>query len=498
MSEPSRFLPQEGCPEEVQRLMAEHPVLRAYILVLQQQIGLVQALQDQVRLLEGQVKALGDRLELDSHNSHKPPASDQGHPPKRLRCASDRLPGAQAGHKGTHLSFREQADHLERHRVCLCTHCGCDVSEVPTDQIVRRQVYELPPLALEVTEHQAEIKVCPCCQTRLQASFPEGVNQTTQYGPRVKGLLVYLNNYQLVPYQRIGELFRDLFGQPVSAGLIYSANEHAYEKLLVTEKGIKASLSSSGVTHFDETGLYEKGRRIWLHSASNASYTYYHADPRRGKEAMDNAGILPGFKGVAVHDHWEPYKHYETCDHAFCNAHHTRELVRAFEQDQKSWAKGLKDLLYEIKDTVCRAKEKGYSALCPEQLEPLRLRYRALIETAKADYPDLPPKEPGKRGRLKQDKSKNLLDRLDRYEQDTLRFMYDFRVPFDNNLAERDLRMIKVKQKISGTFRSREGSAFFCRIRGVISTWKKQSHTILESLTRCFQTFPLPIGNTPE
>ena len=481
---PSQLAP----PEEVAQLLAEHPVLGAYIWALQQQIVSLQA---QVDSLQGEVKALRDRLDLDSHNSHIPPSSDKGRATKSLRAKSERPPGAQEGHKGTHLAFHAHPDHIICHGLSVCDQCGADVSGTPVEKILRRQVYELPRLHLEVSEHQAEVKVCPCCLSRLQAIFPQEMAQPTQYGPRVKALLVYLNNYQLVPYQRIGDLFSDLFGQPVSCGLIYSANQRAYDQLAVSEKQIKAALSVACVAHFDETGLYEMGKRIWLHSASNASCTYYHADKKRGKEAMDRAGILPSFKGVAVHDHWQPYNHYETCDHAFCNVHHIRELQRAYEQDQKTWAKDLKDLLYEIKDTVDKVKEKGKSHLPCVQVDLFRDRYRALIETAKQDYPDKPPKQKGKRGRVKQDKSKNLLDRLDRYQQETLRFMYNFAVPFDNNLAERDLRMVKVKQKISGTFRSQEGSAFFCRIRGSISTWKKQGHSILESLTQCFQHAPL-------
>ena len=484
-------------PEEVQQLMAEHPALRAYILTLQQQVVLLQA---QVNVLREEVKTLRDRLDLDSHNSHKPPSSDKGRPARSLRSSGDRLPGAQAGHKGKHLRFCAHPDQIRRHALLYCAHCGADVSNAPVEKVLRRQVYELPPLSLEVTEHQAEVKRCPCCQETLQAPFPDGVEQPTQYGERVKALLVYLNNYQLVPYQRIRELFYDLFGQPISGGLIYTCNAHAYTKLDESEQEIKAALSSSAVVHFDETGLYENGRRIWLHSASNAFYTYYHADEKRGKEAMDRAGILPGFKGIAVHDHFESYKRYERCDHVFCNAHHARELVSAYEQDHKDWAKEMKDLLYEIKEAVDKARQAGDSQLDARQLALFRDRYRAIIERARATYPDPPPKEKGQRGRQKQDKSKNLLDRLDRYEPETLRFMYDFRVPFDNNLAERDLRMIKVKQKISGTFRSKEGTAFFCRIRGVISTWKKQGQNILESLTQCFQPSPLsvPIANPAE
>ena len=472
------------CPEEVTRLMSEHPVLGAYITALHQQLADLQAA----------VKALSDRMDLDSHNSHKPPCTDSGRGQRSLREKSGRSPGAQRGHKGHGLKFSETPDHMLSHRVCVCTTCGADLRLLPVQDVSRRQVYDLPPLSLEITEHQAEIKACPFCRTTVQAAFPEELTHKTQYGPCVKALVVYLHNYQLVPYQRISELFSDLFDQPISGGLIYSADAQAYKQLADHERAVTVALSTADVVHFDETGLYEMGRRIWLHSASTSSATYYHADTKRGRDAMERAGILPFFKGVAVHDHWAPYKHYDRCEHALCNVHHLRELKRACEQDQKPWAKTLIDLFHEIKDTVYTAREKGQSRLTPAQLARFKARYRALIETAREEYPDPPPKDKGKRGRVKQDRSKNLLDRLDRYQQEVLRFMYDFRVPFDNNLAERDLRMVKVKQKISGTFRSEQGSAFFCRIRGAISTWKKQGSNILDALTQCFQVHPHPIA----
>lgn len=240
--------------------MAEHPVLRAYLVALQQQIVSLQA---QVHALQEEVKALRDRFDLDSQNSHTPPSSDKGRSTKSLRTPSERSPGAQEGHTGAPLAFRETPDHRTRHELSRCDQCGADVSQAPVDQILRRQVYELPPLALEVTEHQAEVKVGPSCHATLQAPFPEGVAQKTQYGPRVKGLLVYVNNYQRVPYQRLGELFYDLFSQPISAGLISTANQRASDQLGATSEEIKAALSSADVTHFDETGLYEQGQRIW-------------------------------------------------------------------------------------------------------------------------------------------------------------------------------------------------------------------------------------------
>jgi transposase len=245
------------------------------------------------------------------------------------------------------------------------------------------------------------------------------------------------------------------------------------------------------VVHVDETGLYEEGRRIWLHSVSTPDLTDYFPHEKRGHPAMQAAAVLPEFHGVAVHDHWEAYQHFDQCDHAFCNAHHLRELHRAIDQDQAAWAEEMKTLLLHIKEHVDHAKAAGRSALLPDQRVQFHAQYREIVDRALQPYLTAPTApSPTTRGRRKQPKTKNLLDRFDRYQTETLRFLTDFRVPFDNNLAERDLRMIKVKQKISGTFRSPKGTRSFCRIRGFISTMKKQGKNVLEALTNTFNALP--------
>ena len=400
---------------------------------------------------------------------------------------SSRKPGGQKGHKGATLKQVERPDRVVLHPVSLCCGCGQDLSNTPETDLQKRQVFDLPPLNLEVIEHQAEVKRCPRCAVVNCGEFPSGVSQPVQYGAGVKGLLVYLNQEQLIPYQRTTALFADVFGQPVSQGTLLNANRECFEQLAGCETRIKQEIQQAAVVNFDETGLSENGKGIWLHSASTLTHTHYFAHPKRGKEAMQAAGILPHFQGTAVHDHWESYQSFENCEHAFCNGHHLRELVRAIEQDDAQWAREMKYLLLDIKTTVDTARDEGKLELSASQIDDFNRQYRDIVNQGLQLYLTEPrANAPPKRGRKKQSKAKNLLDRLDKYQTETLRFMTDFRVPFDNNQAERDIRMTKVKQKISGTFRSPSGTPYFCRIRGFISTLKKQGINALDALTHTF------------
>ena len=267
-----------------------------------------------------------------------------------------------------------------------------------------------------------------------------------QFGERVKSLAVYLNQYQLLPYERVTEIFQDLLGQSISQGTLLNALKTSYHNLEDTENWIKNRILHSPVVHCDETGIYRNGKRIWLHSASTKEFTYYFLHSRRGKVAIDEAGILPSYRGVAIHDHWEAYNSYLSCSHAFCNCHHLRELTQVSEQEGTSWA-----------------KDAGRYTLEPELISFYRHRYQTILTPALQIYSREDTRDKPTRGRKKQSKAKNLLDRFIKYQKETLRFMEDFLVPFDNNLAERDLRMVKVKQKISGCFRSEKGANYFCR-----------------------------------
>ena len=307
------------------------------------------------------------------------------------------------------MAFSESPDHVEPHFVNTCETCGEDLSQVAVEATHKRQVFDLPALQLEVTEHQVEQKICPCCRHLNHSSFPAGIEAPTQYGPGIKGLAVYLNQYQFLPFDRCQQFFEDLFSQPLNAATIYASLQQAAHRLYPLQQQVAEALIQAEVVHFDETSLFENKQRRWLHSASTEELTFYFIHDKRGQAGMDAAGILPQFEKTAIHDHWESYQHYE-CDHGFCNAHHLRELTRAYQQEKALWAQEMSDLLVEIKKQVDQAKFKEQSALSPVQLDHFRQRYRDITQEALKLYP--PPPQTKKRGRPKQSKAKNLLDRL--------------------------------------------------------------------------------------
>ena len=345
---------------------------------------------------------------------------------------------------------------------------------------------DIPPvLALEVTEHRAQRKRCPGCGRSTTASFPAEVSATVGYGPRIKALCVYLMNYQLLPYERTSELLEDLFGEPTpGAGTLHSALGSCFEGLRDTEEAIKAGLTEARIGHFDETGLRVCQKGMWVHVASSTNLTHYALHQKRGSGATEEIGILPSFRGVAVHDGLTAYAKYERCEHALCNAHHLGEPTFVEEEHERQWAGQMKALLMQIEEAVREEAASGGRRLASETTGGFERRYQRLLKAGLAANPE--PKRTGKRGGPEQSKGKNLVDRLDKHREAVLRFMHDFGVPFDNNQAERDLRMIKVRQKISGGFRTEEGAAAFLRIRGYISTVRKHGENVLAALERVF------------
>jgi transposase len=331
----------------------------------------------------------------------------------------------------------DSPDHTVIYRVSTCKECRRSLAEAPVTSYERRQVFDLPPLKVEITEHQAEVKRCPNCGCVNKAVFPEEVCQPVQYGPRFKATAVYLSNYQLLPLERQAELFADLFGHRLSQATLVNANQEAYIILEPVAEEIKQQLIAAPVIHCDETGLYVDSKREWLHVVSTEKLTCYATHPKRGQEATKEIGILPDFQGTTVHDFWKPYYQY-ACAHALCNAHHLRELTGIAEQDKQQWPPEMKDLLLEIKWAVDEAKTKT-NRLDPAQIQSFEERYDQIITQGLAENPPLQG-QPGKRGRRKQSKAKNLLKRLQEHRQEVLAFMYDFRIPFDNNQAERDIR----------------------------------------------------------
>lgn len=451
-------------------------------------VSLVTQLLERLDTVESRLEALEKRTKKTSQNSHKPPSGDGfGKRTNSSRIKSDKPSGGQPGHPGTTLEWSETVDWIERHNVTTCGQCGGSIETAPTEELLARQVFDIPSIELMVTEHQVTVKCCHHCGQRNQGKFPAEASTVVQYGPRLKGMMVYLMDGQLLPAQRTCEVLRDLLGVQVSAGTLYTSRTQCFEQLGLVEQRIHEALISSPTVHFDETGFRVNGKLWWLHVACTNGLTYYFVHPKRGQVAMDEMAILPEFSGKAIHDGWKSYQGYD-CEHFLCNAHHLRELRYILESYEQWWAYQLSLLLVTILNQVQSAKDTGESALPLDQLRAFENRYAEILAQGFAvnPMPANPPNTPKKRGRIKRSPPRNLLERLKFQQAAVLGFMHNFDVPFDNNQAERDLRMMKLKQKISGCFRSVDGARMFCRIRGYFSTLRKHDQPILDALIRVF------------
>lgn len=447
-------------------------------------ITIILELQQMVKEQAAEIQSLRDQLAKNSQNSGKPPSSDGLKKPRTrsLREKSGRDSGGQQGHQGHTLKMVEKPDHVEVHEASICPYCDTELGSVEAHEYEKRQVFDIPPVQVEVTEHRSEIKVCSGCGERVKGDFPAGVTQPVQYGPRIKAQAVYLNNYQLIPLARTSELLGDFYGHVPTEAFVLASNAAVIQQVEGSLEAIKQQLINAEVVHYDESGLRVEGKLNWLHSAGTNRLTYYGVHPKRGKDAMKAIGILPLFEGIAVHDHWKSYFTFDNCQHSLCNAHHLRELRFIYEQYEQPWAQEMSKLLLDSKDAVDTEKSHHKTTLAAEQLSRFEQRYDEIIaQGLEANPPPVIP-PPKKRGRKKQSPPKNLLDRLQQFKPQVLAFMYDFRVPWDNNLAERDVRMVKIKQKVSGTFRTRYGADTFCSIRSYISTVRKHNLNVIESL----------------
>ncbi len=458
----------------------------------------VQDLSARLGASEHRVRHLEEQVARNSHNSHKPPSSDglAKPKPKSLRPKSQRPTGGQPGHPGHTLRMVEKPDRIVPHRVERCSGCGRSLAGQQPDRVERRQVHDLPEPKLEVTEHQAEVKTCPCgCVNR--AAFPSEAAAPVQYGPRVKSVGVYLGEYQLLPFDRLAEIMRDLFAcESLSEGTLVNFKADCSRRLEPVEVAIRDLAAAAPVAGFDETGVRASGSLDCLHTVSTRLLTWYYAHKRRGAEAMDAAGILAQYRGRAVHDFWKSYFDYG-CEHALCNSHLLRELVFLWEEQNQQWAQAMIDHLLVIKAAVAAASAAGLSALSCSDQERFLDGYERIVQAGYAHNPLAAPHGPKRRGRRKQSKARNLLDRFRDHPESILAFMRDFAVPFDNNQSERDLRMMKLRQKISGTFRSFQALVNFCRIRGYVSTARKNGLNALEAIRRVFLGNPfVPVVNT--
>lgn len=472
-------------PKDIQQIIEKLPKS------IQEVIGMVTSFFEQ-QLLEkdARIEELEDQLNKNSQNSSKPPSTDTPYDkpaPKSRREKTGKKQGGQQGHKGTNLKMVATPDTYEYYQVSSCKHCGRNLQDVPVEKIQRRQVYDIPTLAIQVVEHQSEVKTCSCgCQN---VNFPSHVSHYVQYGSRVKGLMTYLQNYQLLPYSRTSELIEDLFAHKISEGTLHNTQKEAYHQLKAFEVDLKKVLTLAAMAGFDETGFRVLKQCWWLHSCSTEHHAYYQVHPKRGNEAMDAIGILPDFEGVAIHDFWKSYLKYN-CTHGLCNAHLIRELTFIYERLGQDWAQEMIDLLLEMKAQTQKALQENQTVLKADILKRLDKHYDRIVQKGLNANPFSPPiyaqAAPKKRGRPKKSKARNLLERLTDYKADIIRFCKDFSVPFDNNFSERDIRMMKLKQKISGCFRSKQGAQYFARIRSFILSARKQKRNILDDLNDIF------------
>jgi transposase len=363
-----------------------------------------------------------------------------------------------------------------------------DLSQSKSDTIETRQVHDIPLIKIQVTEYQAEKKQCSCGHVTC-GTFPPEVKAGVQYGARIKGLALYLHSEQKLPYARCCAILTDYFGSSFSEGSLFTTQEKAHEVLLPIEEKTKAALIGKKVLHHDETGMQINKKLHWLHVAGNDKLTAFQIHAKRGKKAMDEHGLLPKFNGILVHDHWKTYFLYTQMQHSLCNAHHLREL-KSFEEEGQIWAGKMRMHLKEWCHIVNEAQRENKNKL-PETVYQENLKkYQTILGEGEKELP-IATKEPNKRGRPKQPRGRNLLHRLRDYQEEVLHFSRDFDVPFTNNQAERDIRMAKLKQKISGGFRSLNGAKMFARLSGYLSTLRKQKINIADAMTSLARGNPI-------
>lgn len=437
-------------------------------------VPLVKELRFKIIELENEVTELKAKLNQNSRNSHQPPSKDGFKRPKSLRPKSERPSGGQKGHIGRTLQESDRPDRQIKHLIKRCPYCYFNLEGINNLDWKKAQVFDIAELKIEVDEHLIEEKICPHCQNLCKASLPEGLKFGTQYGCRIRALATYLHNYHYVASNRVTEFFQDVFNHTLSEGTIFNAELTCFANLYDFEKLLKNALRNCSLAHADETGLIAEGKCHWLHVLSTHRSSYFYIHRKRGRDAIEEINILPHFKGTLVHDHLKIYFKYGF-EHALCNAHHLRELQSVFENTSHEWAFRMQKLLIAIKKDkeACKLSVANIKAYAREYDAIIHLGYKEQKERA-------PPKVPS------HPKEICLLDRLKHYKTQTLLFMHREDVPFDNNQAERDIRMMKLKMKISGCFRSKNWTKVFCLIRSYISTIKKNGMAVFQSLIDVF------------
>jgi transposase len=434
------------------------------------------------------LRQLRDAAAQTSRNSSRPPSTDRSEKPKpkSLRRKSGRKTGGQPGHPGRTLQPSDTPTHVELHR-CLECSCGEDLSQEPALDFQCRQVFDLPSLQLECTEHRAEIKECPCCQRTTTAPFPAGVNAPVQYGKNFRALLAYLYDAQEGASRRIREMCAEMFGYAVSEATLQAARQEQHAALEPYENRLVEILPNEPVLHADETSVPINQVNHWLHVLCTPLLTFFAIHLKRGQEAIEAIGILPKFTGWLMHDFLSSYLRFEDCLHTFCKSHLLRELVFLFEQHQQKWAQALYDLLLEMLECVQDRKARD-APLTEQEFRRWQRQYRSLLQAGRQANPFTPDQRARKRP--KQSKAQNLLDRLEGYDDCILAFLWERNLPFTNNEAERAFRMMKVRLKISGCFRTLAGARRHARIRSYISTLRQHGLPVLEYLRHALDGRP--------
>jgi transposase len=457
-----------------------------------EQARVIGELRARVAALEAENAELKRRLGMNSANSSKPPSSDGLARPARksLRGRTGRKPGGQAGHPGSTLAQVADPDEIVRHEPQRCCGCGAGLSGALQSGVERRQVFDLPPVAVRVTEHQLVARQCPCGVV-TRAEGPDEADAPVAYGSRVAAIAIYLYFGQFLSRQRTAQALAELFGTPISPGTIATMTRRAAAGLDGFLTLVRDEIAAAEVAHFDETGLRVAGKLRWVHSASTGRYSLIWVHDKRGRVAMDDAGVLPSFTGVAVHDAWAPYDCYPAATHALCNAHLLRELVAVVETagpDERGWcwAEQVRSALLELKTVVEQDITNGVTALDPAVLALYTGRIRSAASIAVSAFRGRDDPLTARHRALAQ----RILDR----QTDYLRFATDFRVPFDNNAAEREIRMVRLREKVSGCLRTLTGARDFAAIHSYLATAAKHGMEFLHVLIELVKGHPwLPV-----
>ena len=455
----------------------------------------IKALEEEVRQLRellalvlAENAELKRRLGMNSHNSHKPPSSDGLQKKPRVvnqRKKGKNRQGGQKGHKGSTLQMVEVADEIEELYHSHCTGCG-SAMDLDKEAYLARQVFDLPEIKLEVTEYRSYLQQCNCCGRKHQGIFPDEINSSTQYGVRMKSFCTYLNTYQFIPFKRVQEMVADICGHRLSTGSLVTFNQTLHDKLAGGfGPSLKALLLKSTLLHADETAMRGQGRTNWVHVLGNSLLTSYFYHPKRGRKAMDEMGVLPNYRGTLIHDRLASYFSFDRIKHGLCNAHLLRELIFLSEEQKLDWADQLLQLLLQAK------QKKDEDQLRPKTVTRIVNKFKKLLRPLRIAMLEKEAMQHQKgSGRPKRSRAENLINALEKHRGKFLLFLSDPQTPFDNNLAERDLRMIKVKQKVSGCFRSAKGGESFCMIRSYLSTLRKHQQSILQQIQAAFQNAP--------